>query len=80
MKRYIILYRGEGEKPDADVQKIRGASGVTVLDETSKTLFVEGADADLKQVVGDLDLWSLEPEKTYRVSPPRARIKKDAHG
>jgi len=78
MKRYILLYNGQGEKPDADVQQIRSASGITVLDETSRMLFVEGSDPDLKGVVEKLDLWSLEPERTYRASPPRARLKKTA--
>lgn len=80
MSRYILQYNGKGSKPDFDVVQVRDISGVKILDETSRMLLVEGPVVELKRVLEGLESWSLTTEKTYRISPPQARIKKAAHG
>jgi hypothetical protein len=80
MARYILLYNGKGLKPAPDVEQIRSTSGVKVLDEASRMLLVEGRAAELKRVLDELTSWSMTTEKLYRVCPPKAQIKKAAHG
>jgi hypothetical protein len=73
MGRYIVRYVGEGLRPSADVQRIRAAPGLKVLDDSSRMLLVEGSPKSLKGLMGSLPGWTWVPERSIRLPDPRPK-------
>ncbi len=80
MARYIVRYVGEGLRPDADVQRIREAQGLTVLDDVTHMLLVEASQKSLKALMGSLPGWTWTPERSIRLPDPRPRPRRKPEG
>lgn len=73
-RRYIARFEGQGAKPAADAARARRLPGVTVLDESSRMLLIEGDDEALLALVETLSDWVVAPEQTYTVPDTRKRL------
>jgi hypothetical protein len=71
--RYIVRYVGEGLRPAADVQRIREAPGLTVLDDAAQMMLVEASAGKLRELMGSLPDWTWTPERSIRLPDPRPR-------
>jgi len=69
--RFVLRYRGEGAKPDADVARVRKLADVVVLDSSSRMLLVESEPEALRELVDGLPDWVMGPEQTYAVPDTR---------
>lgn len=72
--RFILRYRGEGAKPDADVARMSGLAGAVVVDSSPRMLLVEADAEPLQQLVAELPDWVMAPERTYEVPDTRKTI------
>ena len=75
-----MRYVGEGLRPAADVQRIRAAPGLTVLDDSSRMMLVEASQKNLKDLMGSLPGWTWTPERTIRLPDPRPRPRRRPRG
>ncbi|MDQ3645275.1 MAG: hypothetical protein M3356_07210 [Actinomycetota bacterium] len=74
---FVLRYRGEGPKPAADVERIRGLPEATVLDESStRMMLVESDEQPLREVVASLHEWVVAPEQAVPLPETRERIKR----
>jgi hypothetical protein len=73
MGRYIVRYVGEGLRPSADVQRIRAAPGLKVLDDGTQMMLVEASPKSLKNLIGSLPGWIWTPERSIRLPDHRPR-------
>jgi hypothetical protein len=78
--RYIVRWIGEGLRPAADLQRIRAAPGLTVLDDAARMLLVEANPRLLKQLLGSLPGWACTPERSLRLPDPRPRPRRGPGG
>lgn len=72
-RRYVLRFKGQGATPVADVEQVRSMSGVTVLEESSRMLLVEGDD-EAVPALESLSGWTVAPERTYTVPDARKRL------
>ncbi len=78
MGRFILRYRGPGQKPAEDVARVRELSEVRVLDDSSPRMLLVEAPAEAKGTLADaLPGWLVSEEKTYRIPDPRPRPRKE---
>ncbi len=76
MKRFILRYRGEGSKPEADVARIRALPDLTVLDDSSsRMLLVESTEKELRELMEGLPDWKMSPEQLIELPDPRPRLR-----
>jgi hypothetical protein len=74
MGRYILRYVGTGASPAADMQRIRAAQELTVIDDSSsRMLLVEASEERLKELVGSLPGWIWSPQRMIRLPDPRPK-------
>lgn len=75
MNRYILRFRGEGEKPETDVEVIRSLPHLKVLDEDSpRMLLVEAPEEELQPAMDALPNWLMSEERSYKVPETRPRV------
>jgi hypothetical protein len=72
--RFVLRYRGEGPKPEADVAKVAGLADVDVVEDSPKMLLVEGEHQPLQQVVDGLPDWEIHADRTYEVPDTRKKV------
>ncbi len=72
--RFVLRYRGEGPKPDADVAKVRELAGTVVVDSSSRMLLVESDPEPLRHLVDGLPDWIMDEERTYEVPDTRKHV------
>jgi hypothetical protein len=76
MGRFILRFTGRGTAPGADLQQIRSAPGVTVLDSSSpRMLLVEAAPRTVKQLAEAMPGWIYTREQTVPLPDPRPIIR-----
>jgi hypothetical protein len=81
MSRFIVRYVGTGPRPAADVQRIRAAQELTVIDDSSsRMLLVEASEERVKEVVGSMPGWIWSPERTFRLPDPRPKPRRGPKG
>jgi hypothetical protein len=73
MGRYIVRYVGTGPRPAADVQRIRAAQELTVLDDSPRMFLVEASEAQLHKLIGSMPGWTWSPERMIRLPDPRPK-------
>jgi hypothetical protein len=66
--RWVLRHR-DGEPPEADLARIRAASGVRVVEHDGRVLLVEAREPALRALAAALPAWTVVPE--HRTSPPR---------
>lgn len=74
--RFVLRYRGEGDKPDAVVEQVRQLPEVTVVDDSSRMLLVESHEEPLRALVDSLPDWVMAPEQSYPVPDTRKRVER----
>ena len=74
MARFVVRYVGTGPRPAADVERIRTAQELTVIDDSSsRMLLVEASEERLKEVVESMPGWIWSRERTIRLPDPRPK-------
>ena len=73
--RFVLRYRGAGEKPDADVARVRELDDAVVVDSSSRMLLVECEPEPLRHLVDDLPDWVMGADVTYDVPDTRKQVK-----
>jgi hypothetical protein len=73
MGRYILRYVGTGPRPAADVQRIRAAPELAVLDDSLRMMLVEASEGELAKVMGSMPGWTWSPERAIRLPDPRPK-------
>lgn len=74
MSRFVIRYRGTGNRPSQVVDRVRGVDGVRVLDDSGRMLLVEGPEAPLQHIFSGEKDWVLTPERFMKLPDPREHI------
>jgi len=74
--RFVLRYRGEGGKPEADVERVRALADTVIVDDSSsRMLLVESHDGPLRDLVDSLPDWVMAPEQTYAVPDTQKKVK-----
>jgi hypothetical protein len=67
MGRFILRYHGQGAKPPRDVERFRALPGARLLDDSTRMLLIEAPEAALRELIDQVQDWSLTPERTYHL-------------
>ena len=74
-RRFVLRYRGEGPKPDADVARVHELTDAVVLDDSSsRMLLVEAEPEPLRDLVDGLGDWVMGPDVVYEVPDTRKKV------
>ena len=76
MERFILRFKGAGEKPAQDVQRIRSLPGTTVVDDSDRMILIEGPATKIEELVKELPQWSLSKEHFVQLPDPRPKLGK----
>lgn len=76
-ERFILRYRGPGQMPAEDLERIREASGLEVLDSTSRMLLVQASEAELQTLMATLPDWVLSAERKVAMPDPRPKLRQE---
>lgn len=74
--RFVLRYRGDGARPEADVAGVRALAGTVIIDESSRMLLVESDEESLRDLVSTLPDWAMAPEQTFTVPDTRLRVER----
>ena len=72
--RFVLSYKGEGKKPEADVARVKELTDAVVVDSTSRMLLVDCDSEPLRELVDTLPDWVMGPDLTYEVPDTRKDI------
>ncbi len=72
--RFVLRYRGEGTKPEADVAKVKELADAVVVASSSRMLLVESEPEPLRHLVDALPDWIMDVERTYEVPDTRKKV------
>src|SRR5262249_44326008 len=75
MCRYILRFRGEGTRPEKDVEFIRSLPETTVLDDSPRMLLVEAPEDVLRGALQSLPDWVMVEEKSIPLPDPRPKVR-----
>lgn len=73
-RRFVLRFGGAGEKPRADVAKIRATRSLTVIDESPRMLLVDASEETLDRLMTALPEWTLSPEMSVPLPDPRPKV------
>ena len=76
MTRFVLRYTGDGEMPASDVQRIVAQPGLSVLDQSSRMLFVEMPDEIKQALASSVEHWSISREHIIPLPDAKPRLKK----
>ncbi len=76
MSRFIIRYRGEGERPRDTLDRIRGIKGVSVVEDSGRMVLVEAPEQPLRSALGSEVDWVISPDVTYEVPDTRKKVQR----
>jgi hypothetical protein len=75
--RFILRYRGDGAKPEADVARVHGLADAVVVDDSSPKMLVVESDPDrIAALVDDLPDWVVAPDRSYAVPDTRQKVER----
>ena len=74
MARFVVRYRGRGERPEQAIQRVRSIKDASVLDDTGRMMLVDAPEHELRSALGSDADWVIAPEVSYSVPDPRPRI------
>lgn len=70
MKRFIVRFRGSAPTREI-VARLRASPAVKFVEETPRMVLVEGAEGEIRKMVGDSPDVVIVPEQYYeRPNPP----------
>ena len=74
--KFILRYCGKGEKPAAQVARVRACADVKLLDASSpRMLLVEGARQAVAALAETLPDWIVSEERTVKLPDPRPQVR-----
>ncbi len=74
MARFIVRYRGKGERPPDAVKKVQGIAGAAVLEDSGRMMLVEAPEHALRTALASEDDWLVSPEVGYAVPDTRKKV------
>jgi len=75
MARYILRYRHAAEAPRSDLEKIRGAPNLKVVDESPRMVLVDADEDAAHATVHGMDGWTVTPETMTPLPDTRKKIR-----
>lgn len=75
MERFILRFKGDGDRPVDDLERIRTLPNLKVVDDSSRMVLVEAPQDALTKLVESLPEWSLSRERFLPVPDVRPRLK-----
>ena len=78
MERFILRFKGNGEKPIEDVERIRSLPNLRVVDDSAHMLLVEAPGESVTKLVQALPEWILSKERFIPVPDARPKLKRPA--
>jgi hypothetical protein len=73
MARFVVRYRGAGDRPREALQRVQSIEGAQVLDDTGRMMLVEAPEHELRSALGTDADWVLSPEVNYPLPDTRKR-------
>jgi hypothetical protein len=73
--RFILRYRGTGEIPQTDLNRVKAAKGVRVVEQTARMLLVEGDEGSVNGIASGMERWVLAFDRSVPVPDSRPRIR-----
>jgi len=75
MARYILRYQHAVQAPRSDLEKIRAAPNIKVVDESPRMMLVEADEEAAHASVHDMDGWTVTPETMTPLPDTREKIR-----
>ena len=72
--RFVLRYRGDGPKPEADVARLQELTDAVIVDSTARMLQVEATPEPLRDLVERLPDWVMGPDMAYDVPDTRKKV------
>lgn len=77
MPRFVVRYRGSGQRPQDAVDRIGAVAGARVIDDAGPMLLVDAPrEDDLRAALDNPTDWLVAPEVTYPIPDTRKRIER----
>jgi hypothetical protein len=75
--RFILRYRGDGTKPEADVARVHALPDAVVVDDSSPRMLLVDSDPErLRALVDDLQDWVVAPDQSYAIPDTRRKVER----
>ena len=74
MPRFIVRYRGRGERPQDTLIKVQGIEGASVLEDSGRMLLVEAPEYALRNALVPETDWVISPEVRYAIPDTRKKV------
>ena len=78
MGRYILRFRGKGDIPPEEIERLKNRHGITIVDRSNQMLLVD-SDGDDVMAMTSAD-WVVSAERTIAPPDHRPRILKKVEG
>jgi hypothetical protein len=75
MGRYILRYKHAAQAPSSDLEKIRAAPNLKVIDESPRMMLVEADEEAAHASVNNMDGWTVSPETMTPLPDTRKKIR-----
>ena len=72
--RFVLRYRGEGPKPEADVARLEQLAEAGIVDSSGRMVVVEAKPGPLRDLVDALPDWVMGPDLPYEVPDTRKKV------
>lgn len=73
MPRFIIRYRGQGDRPQDAVKKVQDIQGASVLEDSGRMMLVEAPEHALRNALASED-WIISSAVGYAVPDTRKKV------
>lgn len=74
MPRFVVRYRGKGERPQDAVDKVGRIEGASVLEDSGRMMLVEAPEQALRNALTPQTDWMISPEISYSIPDVRKRV------
>ncbi len=74
MPRFVVRYRGKGERPQDAVDKVQGIEGASVLEDSGRMMLVEAPEQALRNALAPETDWMISPQVIYSIPGTRKKI------
>jgi hypothetical protein len=75
VERFILRFKGNGDSPVDDLERIRTLPDLKVVDDSSRMLLVEAPQEVVTKLVETLPEWSLSRERFVPMPDVRVRVR-----
>jgi hypothetical protein len=75
--KFILRFRGSGDIPAEDVKHISALPDVNIIDSTSRMLFVDAPQDELRSFISSMPEWVMVEERSVPLPDPRPKVRQD---